>query len=945
VALEIYRKKRKFDVTSEPRGRKAARTGNRYVIQKHDATRLHYDLRLELDGVMKSWAVTRGPSLDPAEKRLAVQVEDHPVEYNSFEGTIPEGEYGGGTVMIWDRGTWTPEGDPHRGYAKGHLDFELNGQKLHGRWHLVRMRKRDRDRHENWLLIKGKDDASRSERSGDILQEEPLSAATGRSMEEIAEGKGKKRVWHSNRRAGGATDPAFVSSRSQSQRAFKAELRAAGAKSGARGKAPRKPSSRDKKNSRSKAQKKPSPGGGGSTRRGSDASGWGEQLSRTITPTRRAARGDLPPPGGSDRKAPKRSRLPDFIPPALATLHDKAPSGPDWLHEIKFDGYRIEARLDNGKVKLLTRKALDWTHRFERVAEAVAALPAQTALLDGELVVEDDKGVSNFGMLQNDLKEGRGDRFIYWVFDLLYLDGRDLTKEPLVARKDALRRLLKGNSKSGPIRYAGHFDEDGPVIFKHACQMNLEGIVSKLRNAPYRSGRSENFVKAKCHDAQEVVVAGFSPSNALPNAVGALTVAFHDNGKLRYAGRVGTGYTRDTARDLWKRLQPLRVDRPPVTLPADERRRNVIWVKPQMVVETEFRGFTHDGLLRQAAFKGLREDKPAREVVREMPAPAAAAQRQTVRKSSASKSPAASARRGGKAADNDAKVTNATVANVHLTHPDRVYWPDAGVTKADLADYYVSVWDVMAPHVVDRPLAIVRAPEGIGGETFFQKHIASTIKQSPLRHVVNAKEHDVIAVENLGDLIELVQSGALEVHVRGSRLGKLEVCDRIVFDLDPGEGVAWKAIVAAAVEIRDRLQALKLKSFAKLTGGKGIHVVVPIDGADWDTTKAFAARVAGAMTADAPDRYLAKMTKALRHGKIFIDYLRNSREATAVAAYSTRARPGAPVSMPLSWQALPRSTAGNQYTLLNAKKQLRNDPWAAMGKVRQKLPEAPKRRR
>jgi bifunctional non-homologous end joining protein LigD len=632
--------------------------------------------------------------------------------------------------------------------------------------------------------------------------------------------------------------------------------------------------------------------------------------------------------------------LPDFIPPSLATLHDAAPSGTAWLHEIKLDGYRIEARLDRGKVRLLTRKQLDWTHRFERVAEAVATLPAQTALLDGELVVEDDKGISSFSMLQTDLKDDRGDRFVYWVFDLLYLDGRDLTGEPLLARKAALKRLLKGNSRTGPIRYAEHFDEDGGVVFKHACEMRLEGIVSKLRDAPYRPGRSENFVKTKCHNAQEFVVAGFSPSNAMAKAVGALTVAFHDNGKLRYAGRVGTGYTHKTARDLWQRLAPLRVERPPVTLPAEERRKNVIWVKPEVVVETEFRGVTHDGLLRQAAYKGLREDKPAREVVRETAEPAAKsaatmAQRQPVRKS-ATRKPAA-ARNAKPARGSSGK---AEVANVHLTHPDRVYWPDAGVTKQDLAEYYVGVWDHMAPHVVDRPISIVRAPEGVGGETFFQKHIASNIKDSPLRHVVNAKEHDVIVVEKLDELITLVQSAALEFHVRGSRLGKLEICDRIVFDLDPGEGVTWKTMVAAARETRDRLQAVKLKSFAKLSGGKGIHVVVPIDGADWETTKQFTAHIAAAMAADSPDRYLAKMAKAERKGKIFIDYFRNSREATSVAPYSTRARSGAPVSVPVSWEALPRTTGGNQYTVLNLKKQLRNDAWAEMGKVRQKLPRA-----
>ena len=904
MALEQYRRKRKFDVTAEPRGRNAPRGGgNRYVIQKHAARRLHYDLRLELDGVMKSWAVTRGPSLDPAEKRLAVQVEDHPVEYNAFEGTIPQGEYGGGTVMIWDRGRWIPEGDPHQGYAKGHLEFTLDGEKLHGRWHLVRMRARGGDRHENWLLIKGKDEASRSERDGDILEEEPLSVVSGRSMDQIAGGKGRKRVWHSNR----GPDPSPASARPQSQREFKAQLRAA---------ANAQTNNNSKATTKQKRAPKPAPRAAAARRSRAKAATLASARKRSASPQH----------GG------RRGRLPDFVPPALATLHDTAPSGPGWLHEIKFDGYRIEARLDKGldrgKVKLLTRKQLDWTHRFERIAKAVAGLPAETALLDGELVVENDKGISSFAMLQNDLKEGRGDRFVYWVFDLLYLDGRDLTGAPLIARKEALRRLLKGNGKSGPVRYAGHFDADGPVIFKHACAMNLEGIVSKLRNAPYCPGRSENFVKAKCHDAQEVVVAGFSPSNALPKAVGALTVAFYGNGKLRYAGRVGTGYTREIARDLWTRLQPLRIDRPPVDLPKNERRKNVTWVKPQMVVETEFRGFTHDGLLRQASYKGLREDKPAREVVRESPAPAAAAQRRAVRKS-----PAAS-RKSGKTSQSH----NVDVGNVHLSHPDRVYWPDVGVTKEDLAAYYVSVWHVMAPHVVDRPLAIVRGPEGTGGELFFQKHIDSNIKESPLRHVVNAKEHDVIAVEKLDDLIALVQSGALEIHSRGSRLGNLEICDRIVFDLDPGEGVSWKTIVAAAQETRDRLKAETLKSFVKLSGGKGVHVVVPIDGADWDATKAFASRIASAMAADAPQRYLAKMTKALRHGKIFIDYLRNSREATSVAAYSTRARPGAPVSMPVSWKALSRTTGANQFTVLNLKKHLKSDAWAEIGKVKQKLP-------
>jgi bifunctional non-homologous end joining protein LigD len=869
---------------------------------------VHYDLRLELDGVMKSWAVTRGPSLDPNDKRLAVHVEDHPIAYNSFEGAIPEGEYGGGTVMIWDRGTWVPIGDPHKGYAKGHLEFTLRGEKLRGRWHLVRMRTRkggdrQKDRHENWLLIKAKDEEARSGRNIDIIAEEPLSAASGRSMDEIAAGKGKKRVWHSNRNDAVPKNTGGP----QSQREFKAQLKALAA-------SPTKPASISA--ARAKLAKEPA--------------------------AKRRARAK-PATTKVDRKSGRRlregnARLPAFVLPSLAALHDVAPSEKNWLHEIKFDGYRIEARLDHGEVQLLTRKQLDWTHRFKPIAQAVKALDARTALIDGELVVEDNKGVSSFSLLQSDLKDGRDDRFIYRAFDLLHLDGRDLTDEALVARKAALHRLLKGEAREGRIRYVEHFEDDGPLIFKHACEMHLEGIVSKLRDASYRSGRSDNFIKVKCHSEQEFVVAGFSPSTAMRKAVGALTVAFHEHGKLRYAGRIGTGYARATARDLWKRLDMLRREKPAVALPPDERRKDVIWVKPQVVIEAEFRGITHDGLLRQASYKGLREDKPAREVARETAAANSmtTTQRQPVRKS---------ARVRVKQVRADGSGKDVEISNVHLTHPGRVYWADADVTKEDLADYYVRMWDLMAPHVVGRPLAMLRCPEGTAGECFFQKHIASNIKESSLRHVVKAKEHDVIAVAKLDELIELVQSGALEIHVRGSRLDRLESCDRIVFDLDPGEGVAWQAIITAAKEIRDRLGELKLKSFAKLSGGKGIHVVLPIDGADWDTTKAFTAKIAAAMAADSPNLYLAKMTKALREGKIFIDYLRNTREATSVAVYSTRARAGAPVSMPVSWDALSRTAGGNQFTLPDLKRRPAKDAWVDIGKVRQKLPEIGKARR
>jgi bifunctional non-homologous end joining protein LigD len=925
VALEAYRKKRKFDVTPEPRGRKGPAGGYRYVIQKHAARRLHYDLRLELDGVMKSWAVTRGPSLDPDEKRLAVQVEDHPLEYNTFEGTIPEGEYGGGSVMIWDRGTWLPEGDPHKALAKGQLVFDLAGEKLQGRWHLVRMRARQGDRHDNWLLIKGKDEEARGPRDRDILEEKSRSVVSGRTIEEIAGGKGRKRVWHSNR----ANGQDKTEDKTEDKASFKQKIRQIAASTQAPARAKTKTQSR-----RAEAEPK---------------------ADRKRKPNKKA----------KAARSPKGKPPPGFVPVALATLYDRAPSGPDWLHEIKFDGYRIEARLDGGDVQLLTRKRQNWTHRFPPVAEAVAVLPAENALLDGEIVVEDGRGVSDFSLLQTDLKDGRTDRFVYHVFDLLYLDGRDLTREPLVDRKAALAELLERRPKAAVkdaikndiIRYAGDFDDAGPVILRHACEMGLEGIVSKRRSAPYRSGRTDNFIKTKCRGEQEFIVAGYVPATALPRAIGALIVAVHENGALRYAGRVGTGYTQKMAHDLFKRLSPLHADRRPVALPADERRKDVVWVEPKLVIEAEFAGITHGGVLRQASFKGIREDKQAKEVVREVPAPrpaeaaqgeATQAEQSAARAASARAASNTANKKSARAASGTSSKKSAGSAGagaVRLTHPDRVYWPDVGVTKKDLADYYVSVWDWIKPHIRGRALSLVRAPEGVGGETFFQKHIAANVKSSRLRRAVPGKDQDVIAVETVDDLLEVVQSGGLEIHVRGSRLDSLETCDRIVFDLDPGEGVAWPQIVAAAREIRDRLAGEKLESFVKLSGGKGIHVVVPVEDVDWEAAKNFSGRIAARMAADSPKLYLAKMTKALRGGHIFIDYFRNSREATSIAAYSTRARPGAPVSAPVTWERLSRTVGGNDFSVLDLKKRLKEDAWAEIGKVRQKLPSLEKRSR
>jgi bifunctional non-homologous end joining protein LigD len=901
VGLQVYRRKRKFDLTPEPRGRVHRSQGHQFVIQKHAARRLHYDLRLELGGVMKSWAVTRGPSLVPGEKRLAVHVEDHPIDYNAFEGTIPEGEYGGGTVMIWDRGRWHPEGDPHAGYKKGHLDFTLEGKKLHGRWHLVRMRGRAGEKKEPWLLIKSKDEEARSASDPDILEEEPLSVVSGRSMPEIAEGKGRKRVWHSNRNV--------------------KENVKAGTTKGLRPASARK----------SSQQRAHSPRGRSEAKKSSK-----EEASKSKDKDRR-------PPG---------ARLPDFVPPSLATLHDMPPSGSGWAHEIKFDGYRIQARLDHGKVRLLTRKGLNWREKFPNIAAAVAKLLARTALIDGEVVVEAKDGISSFSELQAALKAGERERFIYYVFDLLHLDGRDLTGLPMLERKGELARLLERAGR-GPVKYSEHFLEEGPAVLRHACQMALEGIVSKRIDAPYRSGRSDSFIKTKCSNAQELVVGGYSPSTVLPRAIGALVVGYYDGGQLVYAGRVGTGYTRTLARDLWKRLHPLETTAPPFDRipPAEARRSDVRWVEPKTVIEANLRGWTADGLVRQAAFKGVREDKSPQEVVREKAATiASGAAAATAPKiaAEAAKTMTRTSKVRPRSSAHSSSRRQESEGSVRFTHPDRVYWADVGITKQDLADYYRSVWDWMAPHIISRPLALVRCPDGTSGQCFFQKHASAGLSEQNLRTVIDRNRRQVIAVEDLNGVLSLVQAGVLELHVRGSTIDHLDICDRIVFDIDPGEGVAWTSVVAAAHDVRERLAALDLQSFVKLTGGKGLHVVLPIGGADWRSTKNFAQAVALAMTADDPDRYVAKITKSLRKGKIFVDYLRNSLEQTSVAAYSTRARPGAAVSAPVTWEELGRTKGGNQYTVLNLGRRLsglKQDPWKDIGRLKQNLPDLRKLRR
>lgn len=845
MPLDTYHRKRDFEKTTEPRGGGKPKAGGRsFVIQKHAARRLHYDFRLEVDGVLRSWAVTRGPSLVPGEKRLAVRVEDHPLEYGNFEGTIPKGEYGGGTVIVWDRGTWAPIGDAGKGYAKGHLEFELEGEKLRGRWHLVRMAGKPREKRENWLLIKGDDEFARGEGEPDILEERPESVKTGRVVAEV---EGEAPGWSSRT---GRIDNA--------------------------------PHSADTKPKRAVAKES-----GGSNR--SDAN-------------------------AAPIKGSRAAEMPGFIEPQLATLRAEAPSGARWIHEIKFDGYRLQAHVAKGKARLLTRSGLDWTNRFgAAVVEALAALPVDEAIIDGELVVEGAGGASDFSALQADLSDGRSDRFVFYAFDLMHLDGRDLTGAALVDRKAALARVLA--DASPVLRFSEHFDEDGDLILRHACRLSLEGVVSKLRNGKYRPGRGRDWIKSKCSERQEFVIAGYVPSTTSGKAIGSLVLGHHDGRDLVQAGRVGTGFSRKVAEDLYARLQPIaRESSPFAGSLSSEARRNVRFVEPKLVAEVEFRSWTGDGVLRHASFRGLREDKAAEAVTRED----------------------AGLRKPG-TGDRLPRWT------VKLTHPDRIYWTDAGVTKQGLAEYYSEAWRFMAPHVVRRPLALLRCPGGVGGQCFFQKHAwkGMNARILTLRDPKDKSGEPIVGIDGFDGLIGLVQGGVLEIHPWQASLDDLEKPDQIVMDLDPGEGVTWDEIMAAAREVRERMEAEGLACFLKTSGGKGLHIVSPLEPrAGWDEVKGFAKRIADEMSADSPERFVSTVSKAKRKGRILVDYLRNGRGATAVAPYSTRARAGAPVSMPIEWEELGPDIGPATFTVANAPTRLANlaaDPWADFRKAAARL--------
>jgi bifunctional non-homologous end joining protein LigD len=814
-ALEQYRAKRDFKKTAEPSGKaprkkaSAAGAGGIFVIHKHAATRLHYDLRLEHGGVLWSWAVTRGPSLDPHEKRLAVHVEDHPVDYAPFEGTIPKGEYGGGSVIVWDEGTWQPEHDPAKGMKKGHLDFELHGRKLKGKWHLVRLKPRAGEKRDNWLLIKSDDATARP--GEDILRDAPQSVKSGLTVEEVGAGKtarGKKPwVWHSNKPAAG--------------------------------------------------------------------------------------------------KARVAARKLDFIEPQLATLQRQAPSGKEWLHEVKFDGYRMQAQIAGTNVRLLTRTGLDWTERFGgSIVAALGALKCSDAIIDGEIVVLGDNGISSFSLLQADLSADRADHFIYYVFDILRLDGNDLRDEPLVERKAALRELLAGQPDDSALRFSDHFTEPGGIMLKHACRMGLEGVVSKRADAPYRSGRGASWIKSKCTERQEFVIGGYLPSEKTGRGLRSLLVGYNEGGSLKYAGRVGTGFSSRIADDLKKKLDRLKVTKSPfdATVPHG---MGLVWVKPELVAEVEFRSWTGDRIVRHASFQGLREDKPAEDVVQEKP-------------------------KASKVTRQDDGATDATTS-VKLSHPEKLLWPNEKVTKKDLLDHYALVWPRMKQFVVDRPLALVRAPDGVDGQRFFQKHASPGMSDHIFRSKDPEDNEEILFVRDFDGIAALVQIGVVEIHVWGCKVEEIDTPDQIVFDLDPDEGVAVDEVRQAALDIRGRLEDLSLPTFVKTSGGKGYHVMVPLkQAAKWDQVKGFAHDFARAMEQAEPDRFTATLSKKARTGKIFIDYLRNGRGSTTVAPYSSRARKGATISMPVTWADIEAGLAPNAFLLgdkATLKRLAGEDPW------------------
>lgn len=810
-SLATYNAKRRFDETPEPRG-KIARArkgqGGLYTIQKHDATRLHYDLRLELNGVLKSWAITRGPSLDPSQKRLAVRTEDHPIKYATFEGRIPDGNYGAGTVLLWDQGSWEPVGDAEAGLAAGKLAFTIRGERLKGRWALVRMRPKKGEKRENWLLIKERDDDV-ARGSSDITADNQKSVASGRGMKEIA--AAPEAVWQDG----------------AARKTAKAET--------------------------AKVQ----------------------------------------------RKA-RHAKLPTFHAPALATLVDAVPSAGNWLYEVKLDGYRALAAVSGNDVRIFTRNGLNWTAKFASIADALADLDLDGALLDGEICAIGADGRTDFGLLQQGIKEG-GVPLAYFVFDLLVTGGKSCRDQTLTTRKTKLRKLLKAAPRRGPIFFNDHVRNHGEEILAALCEKGFEGVIAKRADSTYPKGRSTAWLKIKCGKAQEFIIVGWSPSTR-GRSFSSILLGVHEDEALRYAGRVGSGFSDKDLNDLAARFKTLERAKPAFTgaVPAAIARR-AHWLEPKLVAQVEFAEFTRDRIVRQGRFVALRDDKNAKDVVAEMPKPTK-------------------------------KSTDNRIAGITLSHPDKILFPQQGITKRDLATYLEAAGPRMLPFLAGRLLSLVRCPEGRARQCFFQRHAGTGLSDHFHRLTVTEKDggkDDYLYLTDAAGLVAAAQISALEFHVWGSAVTDIEKPERIVFDLDPDETLGFGTVKQAARRIRDLLEALGLKSYPLITGGKGIHVVAPIRPQhEWPVVKAFAGELAARLAADAPDEFVATMSKAKRRGRIFVDHFRNDRGATAIAPYSPRARDGAPIAWPVTWAGLARLESAAAVTFTNYRAWLKKpDPW------------------
>jgi bifunctional non-homologous end joining protein LigD len=894
--LAEYNRKRDFHVTAEPSGRLGRTRGHSFVIQKHAATRLHYDFRLELDGVLKSWAVPKGPSFDPSVKRLAVQVEDHPLSYASFEGTIPKGEYGGGSVLVWDRGTWEPEGDPHEGLTKGRLRFALHGEKLRGTWNLVRGRS-DASGKAQWLLIKAHDDAARPESEYDVEAERPESVITGVTIDEVADQVDKK-------------GRLVTKAPGKRARATATGTKAARTTTAAK----RTPAGRASKTAASKQ--------------------------RTSARSDEAAPADLQP----SATRPGTDPLPEFIAPQLALLVSSPPTDPSYLCEIKFDGYRalgrVDRRTDTPDVRIYTRSGNDWTDRFSLIAEALATLEVDSAYLDGEIVILGADGRTDFQALQNamDGQSGAGsDKLVYCVFDLLYLNGYDLRGLPLLSRKELLSELLRDHPHAR-LRYSEHFT-DPEAFFKDACRKRLEGMVCKDGRKPYASARNSDWVKVKCTNRQEFILVGYTEPRRSREYLGSLLLGAHDqSGRLRYVGRVGTGMSLTALRELKQSLARLHTDTPPVYNP--ERGSGITWVEPRLVAEVEYGALTNEHMLRHAAFRGLRADKPASQVVLEIPD---ALMKDRDPDGTARKRWFSGARRRPAPEAEPERGADPARSAVVLTHPDKVLYPPDGPTKQELADYYEKVQDRMWPHVQNRPLALLRCPEG-HKECFFQKHLHRAEPEPGIATVLlteKTTERQYRYIASPLGLRSLVQLGVLEVHLWGSRIEDPDRPVELVFDLDPAPDVEWKRVVKATLAVRELLDRLKLKSFLKLSGGKGVHLHVPIAPRyPWEQAKAFCRAVARQLEQDQPDLFTAALAKSERTGRIFLDYLRNGRGATFIAPFSARARSGAAIAVPAAWEELTPRLRPDSYTVRAVDKYLKDypdDPWEGYTDLHQPL--------